>query len=61
MHLKFGEGMPLSEEEARRVNRINLAERFGWTLDYIDTLSYADMADIRAVIGAHAKLSKKGD
>lgn len=31
-------GGPLSHEAAHYLQRLNLAERFGWTLDYIDSM-----------------------
>ena len=30
--------------------RVSLAQRFGWTLDYIDRLSEADVLDILGVL-----------
>ena len=41
----------------RRIARVLLAQKFpGWTLDYIDTLSPFDEADIWGVLDAQHKL-----
>lgn len=37
-------------------SRIRIAQETGWTLDYIDTLSYADVAEFWAVFGGHQKV-----
>lgn len=45
-----------------RVNRIRIAEHFGWTMDYVDDLIANDpftMADIQGVMDADAKLAKR--
>lgn len=43
----------------RRVARVRLAQEFpGWTLDYIDTLSPFDTADIWGVLDAQRKLTQ---
>ena len=40
--------------------RIRLAQEFpGWTLDYIDSLNYANRANIYAVLEAQAKAKQK--
>lgn len=38
------------------VNEIRLAERFGWTLDYVRTLDPFDVAAILGVIDGDAKV-----
>lgn len=45
---------------AERVSRIQLAERFGWTLAYIDSLSWRDRHDIVAYLNAKEKAKPKG-
>jgi len=39
--------------------RVMLAERFGWTLEYIDSLSEKDFVSILAVLDGRAKASNK--
>jgi hypothetical protein len=48
--------MPMDAEQVHAVNRINLAERFGWTLEYVDSLSYVELNEIMAVITVNEKL-----
>lgn len=42
-----------------RINRVRLAERFGWTLEYIDQLSPFDLADIAGVIDGDDKIRER--
>lgn len=52
MHLKFGgEQVPL-KEAAWDVERILIADRFGWPLSEIDNLSQVDVLRIRHVLNA---------
>lgn len=46
----------MDAEQVHAVNRVNLAERFGWTLEYVDSLSYVEVNEIMAVIAVHEKL-----
>ena len=43
MCLKFDGEAPLE------LIRWNLAERFGWTLEYVDALSWQDMAELNQI------------
>lgn len=36
-----------------------LAERFGWTLEYVDSLSEKDFVSILSVLDGRAKANKK--
>lgn len=42
-----------------RINRVLIAQEFGWTLEYIDSLSPFDLADIAGVLDAQAKLEQR--
>lgn len=42
-----------------RINRVRLAQRFGWSLEYIDSLSPFDLADIAGVLDADHKLEQR--
>lgn len=54
-HLTFSDHK-LSDQHQWAHTRIVLAQRFpGWTLDYIDSLSYGDRASIFAVLEAQDK------
>lgn len=54
-HLTFSK-YALSKRAQWKYTRVVLAQRFpGWTLDYIDSLSYADRASIFAVLEAQDK------
>lgn len=47
--LQYGDDYePLLVDDLHHFNRVMLAQEFGWTLDYIDSLSHEDM---QAVIG----------
>lgn len=48
--LKFG-GL-LDYDTHYKMERLMLAERFGWTLDYIDTLDMQDFAETPALLRA---------
>lgn len=52
---------PLDPDTQRRMMRITIAENTGWTLDYIDSLSMADVGDYIAVTDAieRAKLKMR--
>ena len=61
-HLTFSD-YKLSARHQWAYTRVILAQRFpGWTLDYIDSLSYADRVSIFAVLEAEHKVhsSKRG-
>lgn len=53
----FNEAPPA--DVIQRINRVRLAQRFGWTLDYIDKLDPFDIADILGVLDGEAKLEKR--
>ena len=53
-HLLFGDEAPL-EGYWWAYHRVVIAEHFGWTLDYVDALSYRDRAHVFAVLNARAK------
>lgn len=60
MFAKFGgEQAPLDDYEHAYL-RVVIAERMGWTLDYVDTLSQQDISDLFAVWGALARAKGKG-
>lgn len=50
---------PLEPDEQRRMLRINIAEQTGWTLDYIDNLSMADIGDYISVTDATERAKAK--
>jgi hypothetical protein len=55
-HLTFTE-FSMSKRAQWMYTRIVLAQKFpGWTLDYIDSLSYAERAGIFAVLEAQDKV-----
>lgn len=43
----------------RQINRVLLAQEFGWTLEYIDSLSAFDLADIMGVLDGQEKLRQR--
>lgn len=43
----------------RRINRLIIARRYGWTLEYVDTLDPFDVADILGEIEGMAKLENR--
>lgn len=51
--MAFAFGDPLGEEDAYHVERVMLAERFGWTFEYIDHMDFWDRR--RAVLILDAK------
>jgi hypothetical protein len=52
-HLTFGQKWPLNPTMQWKLTRLVLAQRFpGWTLDYIDSLSYADRASVLHILQA---------
>lgn len=58
LYLAFGgEQFPLGELEYPIV-RLQLAEQFGWTLDYVDSLDYETVQLIYATKAAEAKRAK---
>lgn len=68
MHFRFDKGSkpgeehyPLTPEQSHVVTRVRLAEWFGWSLEYIDSLSYDDVIQIFAVKTADMKAQKKHD
>jgi hypothetical protein len=50
MAVAFGDR--LTDDEAYLVNRVMLAERMGWTLDYVDSIDVMEAADIMAILDA---------
>jgi hypothetical protein len=40
--------------------RVALCERFGWTLEYVDNLSMADVVEVLAVLDGMEKAIKRG-
>lgn len=46
---------PLAPKDSHMLTKVRLAQEFGWTFDYIDTLSHADIVKTWAVIGAQRK------
>ena len=49
----------IDETLTRRINRVLLAQEFGWTLDYIDSLTAFDLADIMGVLDGQEKLRRR--
>jgi len=41
-----------------RINRIRLAQAFGWTLDYVDSLSLRDLADAIGVLDGQQQIKR---
>lgn len=41
-----GEQAPIPASVHHRINQIMLADRFGWTLDYIDSLDQETLAEV---------------
>ena len=54
MHLKLGHPAPLE------LMIWTIAERFGWTLEYIDTLSMAKIQELIQIDDARARASARG-
>jgi hypothetical protein len=48
----------LTEEESWKLQRIRLAEHFGWTFEYIDSLSMGEIVDIWQILDGQAKADK---
>jgi hypothetical protein len=59
MYTKFGhEQSPLGEYEWRYMRQLIAEWRHGWTMDYIDSLSYLEVQDLFAVRTARHKAEK---
>lgn len=58
-YAKKGMETGASPDVLRRIERVRLAERFGWSLDYIDSLDPFDIADIRGVVDGDVKTRKR--
>lgn len=59
MNAQFGsEQAPLTAEQDRNTTRYIIAEMFGWTLDYIDSLSLQAWAEILGLRDARNKIAK---
>ncbi|MCC6614213.1 MAG: hypothetical protein IT320_12095 [Anaerolineae bacterium] len=57
--IKFGAAEALEGDELR-FNRIIIAQRFpGWTLEYIDNLSYKDYQDVLGVMDAQSRIQEE--
>ena len=55
-YLLWGEADPLPYKMRKKFERIWIAQQFpGWTLEYIDSLSYADKQSIMAVVSAQTQ------
>lgn len=50
---------PLPRDEILKVERLALAERMHWTLAYIDSLDYAEFAEITELIQARDKAQER--
>lgn len=57
-------GGPLNEEDAHYLRRVLLCERFGWTLDYVDSLDPSEILRTVLILDAKDKaqafMSKRG-
>lgn len=51
-----GYGTSGSEDQQMRLIRLQIAERYHWTLEYVDNLDYRDYADIVGVMDGEGKL-----
>lgn len=47
--------MPLDEETAYKLTRLTLAERFGWTFEYIDSFDTWDYEETLMLLDAKDK------
>jgi len=47
-------------DDIQRVNRVRIAQAFpGWTLLYIDSMSYADQCDVLAIMEADTLIAER--
>ena len=50
----------LTTQEAWFINKVHIVERTGWTLEYIDSLSFETIAAMTSVWAGEAKAQGKG-
>ncbi len=50
---------PVEPKIYRAIERVRIAQEFGWTLDYVDSLSELDKATIFGVLDGQRKLEQR--
>jgi len=56
----MGFSATLTTREAWFINKVHIAERTGWTFDYIDSLPFDTIAAMTSVWAGEAKAQSKG-